>query len=129
MLLLRITGTSFLSITPFFIPSTYSTWSRFLSSTRTMKIDNPGPGADAPGEQFEVRQTSKTEDYHPDSSKSLPLSPARQELLDDIIALYSMKPTIERVKRYTSDCVYDDQFVYANDRYEVRHAIDAENLM
>jgi len=51
------------------------------------------------------------------ASRSLPLDKARQALLDDIIALYSCEPTIERVKRYTPDCVYDDQFVYANDRY------------
>ena len=73
----------------------------------------------APGENFEVRQTSSTEDYTPDPSKSLPLSPARQRLMDDIIALYSCQPTTERVKRYTPDCVYDDQFVYANDRYKM----------
>ncbi|KAK3209105.1 hypothetical protein GRF29_69g809247 [Pseudopithomyces chartarum] len=36
-----------------------------------------------------------------------------------IIALYSCQPTVERVKRYTADCVYDDQFVYANDRYKM----------
>lgn len=75
--------------------------------------------AGAPGEQFEPRQTSTTEDFHPDPSKSLPLSPARQALVDDIIALYSCEPTIERVERYTPDCVYDDQFVYANDRYKM----------
>ncbi|EGO19719.1 hypothetical protein SERLADRAFT_443178 [Serpula lacrymans var. lacrymans S7.9] len=72
-----------------------------------------------PGENFEVRQTSTTDDYHPDPSKSIPLTPARQALIDDIIALYSCKPTINRVKRYTPDCVYDDQFVYANDRYKM----------
>jgi hypothetical protein len=71
----------------------------------------------APGEGFEVRQTSSTEDWHPDPSKSLPLDRARQALVDDIIALYSCEPTVERVKRYTPDCVYDDQFVYANDSY------------
>src|ERR1700712_4227608 len=58
-----------------------------------------------PGENFEVRQTSATEDWHPDPSKSPPISPARQALIDDIIALYSCEPTIERVKRYTPDCV------------------------
>ncbi|KAI9758922.1 MAG: hypothetical protein M4579_002733 [Chaenotheca gracillima] len=73
----------------------------------------------APGENFEVRQTSNSEDYTPDPSKSLPLSPARQRLVDDILALYSCEPTVERVKRYTADCVYDDQFVYANDRYKM----------
>jgi hypothetical protein len=72
-----------------------------------------------PGENFEVRQTSANEDWHPDPSKSLPLNKARQALLDNIIALWSCEPTIERVKRYTPDCVYDDQFVYANDRYEL----------
>lgn len=73
----------------------------------------------APGEQFEVRQTSSSEDYTPDPSKSIKLSPARQALVDDIIALYSCEPTIKRVERYTPDCVYDDQFVYANDRYKM----------
>lgn len=72
-----------------------------------------------PGEAFEVRQTSTSEDYKPNPSKSLKLNPARQALIDDIIALYSCKPTVERVKRYTPDCVYDDQFVYANDRYKM----------
>jgi len=72
-----------------------------------------------PGEEFEVRQTSSSDDWAPDPKKSLPLSPARQALVDDIIALYSCEPTIERVRRYTPDCVYDDQFVYANDRYKM----------
>lgn len=62
------------------------------------------PSKDLPGEQFEVRQTSATDDWHPNPSKSLPLSKERQALIDDIIALYSMQPTIERVKRYTPDC-------------------------
>lgn len=72
--------------------------------------------ASLPGEEFEPRQIHPTGDYTPDPSKSLPTSPQRQALLDDIVALYECKPTIERVKRYTPDCVYDDQFVYANDR-------------
>ncbi|RPD68217.1 hypothetical protein L226DRAFT_517509 [Lentinus tigrinus ALCF2SS1-7] len=72
-----------------------------------------------PGENFEVRQTSSTDDYKPDPSKSLPLNSARQALLDDILALYSCQPTRRRVERYTPDCVYDDQFVYANDRYKM----------
>jgi hypothetical protein len=72
-----------------------------------------------PGENFEPRQTLPDPDVKPDPSKSLPLSPARQRLVDDIIALYSCQPTVERVKRYTPDCVYDDQFVYANDRYKM----------
>ena len=75
--------------------------------------------ASLPGEYFEVRQTHPTGDYKPDPTESLPLSPARQSLLDDIIALYEMKPTVDRVKRYTPDCVYNDQFVYANDRYKM----------
>ncbi|KAF3041144.1 hypothetical protein E8E12_008819 [Didymella heteroderae] len=73
----------------------------------------------APGEQFEPRQTATSEDYEPHPAKSIKLSPARQALVDDIIALYCCQPTVERVKRYTRDCVYDDQFVYANDRYKM----------
>ncbi|KAH9226474.1 hypothetical protein K456DRAFT_1731011 [Colletotrichum gloeosporioides 23] len=82
-------------------------------------INFPGKTSATPGEEFEVRQTYTSEDWHPDPSKSLPISPARQALIDDIIALYSMEPTVDRVKRYTADCVYDDQFVYANDRYKM----------
>ncbi|KAI1097977.1 hypothetical protein F4804DRAFT_326018 [Jackrogersella minutella] len=75
--------------------------------------------ASLPGERFEVRQTHPSGDYTPDPKKSFPLSPARKALVDDIIALYEMKPTVERVKRYTPDCVYNDQFVYADDRYKM----------
>ena len=38
----------------------------------------------APGEQFEPRQTATSEDYEPDPSKSLKLSPQRQALVDDV---------------------------------------------
>lgn len=72
-----------------------------------------------PGEHFEARQTAPSGDYKPDPSKSIKLSPNRQALVDDVIALYSCQPTIKRVERYTPDCVYDDQFVYANDRYKM----------
>lgn len=82
-------------------------------------IGATGAPANAPGEQHEVRQTTTTEDMKPNPSQSLPLSAARQALVDDIIALYSCEPTIKRVERYTPDCVYDDQFVYANDRYKM----------
>lgn len=82
-------------------------------------IENASIPASAPGENYEPRQTHPSEDYTPDPSKSLPLSKARQELVDDILELYSCRPTVQRVKRYTSDCVYDDQFVYANDRYKM----------
>lgn len=37
-----------------------------------------------PGEQFEPRQTATSEDYEPDPSKSLKLSPQRQALVDDV---------------------------------------------
>ena len=61
--------------------------------------------------QVEVHQTSTTDNWHPDPSKSLPLSKERQALLDDIVALCSCQPTVARVKRYTPDCVYGDQDV------------------
>ncbi|KAL1628293.1 polynucleotide adenylyltransferase [Diplodia seriata] len=76
-------------------------------------------GSSKPGEHFEPRQTATDEDYTPDPSRSLPLDGPRQALVDDIIALYSCAPTVERVRRYTADCVYDDQFVYANDRFKM----------
>ncbi|KAI4209018.1 MAG: hypothetical protein LQ351_008016 [Letrouitia transgressa] len=100
------------------LASTKTLSSQLLLRQRLNMSNLPKTSA-APGEQFEVRQTATSEDYTPDPSKSLPLSVPRQRLVDDIIALYSCEPTVERVKRYTSDCVYDDQFVYANDRYKM----------
>lgn len=99
----KLTRTSFAKFT---IPATRT------FTARSFKMS-------APGEQFEPRQTMTSEDMTPDPSKSIKLSPARQALVDDIIALYSCEPTIKRVERYTPDCVYDDQFVYANDRYKM----------
>jgi hypothetical protein len=97
---------------------TMATTNSSTNSADSGKVNFP-TDASLPGEHFEVRQTHPTGDYTPDPSKSLPLSAARQALLDDIIALYEMKPTVERVRRYTPDCVYNDQFVYANDRYKM----------
>lgn len=101
------------------IPSMGASNANANSALNNSKSAPKGPPASAPGADFEVRQTSTTEDFTPDPSKSLKLPPNRQALLDDIIALYSCQPTIERVKRYTPDCVYDDQFVYANDRWKM----------
>jgi len=89
-----------------------------MASTETSKTHFTSD-PNAPGEQFEVRQTSESDDWKPNPSKSIRLSPARQALVDDILALYSCEPTVDRVKRYTPDCVYDDQFVYANDRWKM----------
>lgn len=106
---------------PFHEPSTSTAKQlhHFPSKMASTSIGATGAPANAPGEQHEVRQTTTTEDMKPNPSQSLPLSSARQALVDDIIALYSCEPTIKRVERYTPDCVYDDQFVYANDRYKM----------
>lgn len=77
---------------------------------------NPAGNTSNRGEAFEPRSTSNTDDFKPNPAQSLPLNPARQSLIDDVIALYSCEPTVERVLRYTPDCVYDDQFSYSNDR-------------
>ena len=88
-------------------------------SSNNSKMESASIPASAPGENYEPRQTHPSEDYTPDPSKSLPLSKERQALVDDILDLYSCKPTVQKVRRYTADCVYDDQFVYANDRYKM----------
>jgi hypothetical protein len=72
-----------------------------------------------PGKCFEPRQNNLTSDYTPNPIKSVPLSPARQALVDDIISLYEMGATVERVKRYTPDAVYNDELGYADDRYRI----------
>ncbi|KAK4117110.1 hypothetical protein N656DRAFT_773132 [Canariomyces notabilis] len=76
--------------------------------------------AKLPGKHFEPRQTNDTpSDYTPNPSKSLPLSPARRALVDDIISLYELGATVERVRRYTPDAVYNDELGYADDRYKI----------
>ncbi len=93
-----------------------------LATTRVLRprsILTMSTSTTAPGAQFEHRQTYDSSDFTPDPSKSLPLSPARQALVDDILALYSCRPTVARVERYTPDAVYDDQFGYADNRYKI----------
>jgi hypothetical protein len=90
----------------------------------TMASNTPNDGLNAQlpqkGENFETRQTGTNKNsWIPDPSKSIKLEGPRQSLLDDIIDLYSGKPSIEMLKRYTSDSVYDDPFSYANDRYQI----------
>ncbi|KAG7284018.1 hypothetical protein NEMBOFW57_010376 [Staphylotrichum longicolle] len=72
-----------------------------------------------PGKHFEPRQTDPTGDHTPNPSKSLPLSPARKALVDDIISLYEMGATVQRMQRYTPDAVYNDELGYADDRYRI----------
>ncbi|KAH6855621.1 hypothetical protein B0I37DRAFT_59016 [Chaetomium sp. MPI-CAGE-AT-0009] len=72
-----------------------------------------------PGKSFEPRQNFTTGDYTPNPSKSLPLSPARRALVNDIISLYEMGATVERVQRYTPDAVYHGELGYADDRYQI----------
>ena len=65
--------------------------SRHFTASRaimTEKVASASIPSSAPGENFEVRQTHPSEDYAPDPSKSLKLSPTRQALVDDILALY-----------------------------------------
>lgn len=69
-----------------------------IKETRTSASGNPP-------EAVEPRQVTTTDDMHPDPSKSIKLPPNRQALLDDVIALYSCEPTIERVCRYAPNCV------------------------
>ena len=72
-----------------------------------------------PGKYFEPRQSDPTGDHTPNPSKSLPLSPARRALVDDIISLYEMGATVERMQRYTPDAVYNDELGLADDRYRI----------
>lgn len=74
-------------------------------SIARMSSSAPNASSSAPGAAHEVKQTSASENYTPNPSASIPLTPARQRLLDDIIALYTCEPTVERVKRYSPDCV------------------------
>ena len=120
---IRVHQGTFLPRLKVLTPRLTQTRSNLRPFTSTMsangKMESASLPASAPGENYEPRQTHPSEDYTPDPSKSLPLSKERQALVDDILDLYSCKPTVQKVRRYTADCVYDDQFVYANDRYKM----------
>ena len=122
---IRIHQAIFLPTSKLFVPCLNQTRSILRPFTKSSimssnsKMESASLPASAPGENYEPRQTHPSEDYTPDPTKSLPLSKERQALVDDIIDLYSCKPTVQKVRRYTPDCVYDDQFVYANDRYKM----------
>jgi hypothetical protein len=72
-----------------------------------------------PGKCFEPRQNDPTGDYTPNPSKSFPLSPARKALVEDIISLYEIGATVDRMQRYTPDAVYNDELGYADDRHQI----------
>lgn len=72
------------------------------------------------GEAYEPRQTGeKKEDWIPRPERSLRLDEPKRRLLEDVLKLYGGEPTVERVRRYTRDAVYDDPLSYASDRYVV----------
>lgn len=123
---IRIHQRTFLPTSKVFTPCLHQArpnFRPFTTATSTMssnsKMESASLPPSAPGENYEPRQTHPSDDYTPDPSKSLHLSKERQALVDDILDLYSCRPTVQKVRRYTPDCVYDDQFVYANDRYKM----------
>jgi hypothetical protein len=95
-----------------------------LSSSQGQSLEDSGivhfpTDPSLPGKCFEPRQSNSTGDYTPNPIKSVPLSQARKALVNDIISLYEMGATVERVKRYTPDAVYNDELGYADDRYKI----------
>ncbi|KAJ9127901.1 hypothetical protein QFC24_000186 [Naganishia onofrii] len=74
------------------------------ASTPTIIKETREAASGTRAEGVEPRQVTTTDDMHPDPSKSIKLPPNRQALLDDVIALYSCEPTIERVSRYAPNC-------------------------
>jgi len=61
--------------------------------------------SNAPGEQFESRQTATSEDYEPDPSKSLKLSSQRQALVDDVSSLPQPNDTCENLSIMACSCL------------------------
>ncbi|KAG6013183.1 hypothetical protein E4U43_007445 [Claviceps pusilla] len=84
-----------------------------MSTSTSTSNTTPASGPD------KQKTPSSASDFTPNPSASLRLPPPRQALLDDIIALYSCQPTVDRIKRYTPDCIYDDPFGYADNRYKI----------
>ena len=76
-----------------FIPQLYTLEHRIKMSSNSNIVTSANSGfpntSDTPGEQFEPRQTATSEDYEPNPSKSIKLSPARQRLVDDVCFLTS----------------------------------------
>jgi hypothetical protein len=74
-----------------FTAQIYNTEQRIKMSSNKNIVTSANSGfpntSDAPGEQFEPRQTATSEDYEPNPTKSIKLSPARQRLVDDVCSL------------------------------------------
>lgn len=57
--------------------------------------------------------------YEPQPSKSLPLSPHRQEILRAITSFYSGSASESDMRIYSEDAVYDDPLSYCDSRYKI----------
>jgi hypothetical protein len=57
--------------------------------------------------------------FAPNSANSIPLPPDRQELLNDVLALYGSRPSEQAMNRYAEKAVYDDPFSFCDTRYKI----------
>jgi hypothetical protein len=57
--------------------------------------------------------------YAPDPSKSIPIPPERQSIVDTITRLYSCKATEEDFKVYDEKAIYDDPLSYCDTREKI----------
>ncbi|KAH9809330.1 hypothetical protein Tdes44962_MAKER06191 [Teratosphaeria destructans] len=58
-------------------------------------------------------------DYEPHPASSLPLSPARQHILDSITRLYSGSASEADMRVYAARAVYDDPWSYCDTRFKI----------
>jgi hypothetical protein len=69
--------------------------------------------------QDRPQNVSKDVDYEPHPEKSIPVSPAQQEIINKITSLYSAQASESNMDVYAEKSIYDDPWSYCDTRYKI----------
>jgi hypothetical protein len=91
-----------------------------MSTQRSPQAQEPRPDPIALTSNSDPSQNASSGvDYTPHPTKSLPLSPSRQKIIDSITRLYSGSASEEDMQVYAEKAVYDDPWSYCDTRYKI----------
>jgi hypothetical protein len=81
---------------------------------------NPDPlSLTSDTKQDRSQNVNKDVDYEPDPEKSIPVSPAQQEIINKITSLYSAQASESNMDVYAEKSIYDDPWSYCDTRYKI----------
>jgi hypothetical protein len=69
--------------------------------------------------QDRLQNVSNDVDYEPHPEKSIPISPAQQEIINKITSLYSAQASESNMAVYAKKSIYDDPWSYCDTRYKI----------